>query len=189
MSAPRAGRLRIVAGELKGRRIELPPEASFRPTADRVREALFSILGTSVREARVLDAYCGSGALGFEALSRGAAHVVFVENDRRALDALHATAARLGVSPRSVVHAGPAVAALESRALAGPFDLVLADPPYGSGEPARFLPWAGRVLAPGGTVVVERDRRDATVSGGGMLVCCRTAGYGRVRLDFYRSPG
>jgi 16S rRNA (guanine966-N2)-methyltransferase len=132
--------LRVVAGELGGRRIEAPPGRLTRPTRDRVREAWFSALGDRVAGARVLDIYAGSGALGIEALSRGAAIVHFVESDRRAIAALRRNLASLGLDPRASVERGDASRVLDRLAAAGTeFDLALADPPYGTGEAARLL--------------------------------------------------
>jgi 16S rRNA (guanine966-N2)-methyltransferase len=154
-----------------------------------VREALFSILGSDVDEARVLDAYAGSGALGFEALSRGAAHAAFVEADPRAVRTLRANAAGLGVEDRCTVHAGRATELLRRGAVAGPFDLVFADPPYGAGEAGPFLALASAVLANAGLIVVERDSREEAPVGPG-LDRSRSARYGRCCLDFYRrAPG
>jgi 16S rRNA (guanine966-N2)-methyltransferase len=182
------GYLRIIAGEYRGRRIAVPPGVEVRPTADRVREALFSILGSAVRKARVLDAYAGSGALGFEALSRGAAQATFVEADRRALRTLRANAAALGVAERCTVHHGRVIDLLGRGAVAGPFDVVFADPPYEGTEAGAFLTLAASALAESGVVVVERDSRKeaAAVENLGRS---RTARYGRCCLDFYGRAG
>ena len=101
------GQLRIVAGKLKGRHIRVPRTSRVRPTADRVREALFSILGSSVVDARVMDAYSGSGALGFEALSRGARSAVFLESDGSVLRTLQENAAALDLTDRCAFRHGP----------------------------------------------------------------------------------
>jgi 16S rRNA (guanine966-N2)-methyltransferase len=185
------GRLRIVAGALKGRKIEVPARASLRPTADRVREALFNILQAHVAGARVLDAYCGTGALGFEALSRGAAQATFIDADREILDSVRSTAQDFGVADRCVFMLGAAGLLLRRRAVCGPFDLIVADPPYASGDGAEFLGLVPSVLAPGGTVVIERDRREPPpLPGPTVLGHVRTAQYGRTCLDFFRSePG
>jgi len=132
-----------------------------RPSADRVREALFARLG-DLAGARVLDLYAGSGALGIEALSRGAERAVFVERSRRVLDTLRGNVTTLGLDDRSRVL--PADAASACRRLAAEglrFELVLADPPYASGEAARALRALAEcgLVAPGGTVVVESGRR------------------------------
>jgi 16S rRNA (guanine(966)-N(2))-methyltransferase RsmD len=187
----RRGSLRIIAGELRGRRIAVPPGPAVRPTADRVREALFSILGALVPGARVLDAYSGSGALGLEALSRGARSVQFVEADRDSWRTLLDNVDRLGVRERASVLFGSVARVLRGDAAHGPFDLVLADPPYAESEAETMLPCAARLLAPGGLLVIERDARsvppDAAPFG---LERFRSASYGRARLDFYRPvPG
>jgi 16S rRNA (guanine966-N2)-methyltransferase len=129
---PRPGTLRIIAGELKGRRIRVPA-GDVRPTPDRAREALFAILGDSVHGSRVLDAFSGSGALGFEALSRGARSVLFVESDPHVLATLRENARALAVEGRCSSVRGAALETLDGPGC-GPFDLILADrtwPPGG----------------------------------------------------------
>lgn len=138
--------MRIVAGEFKGRRLRAPEGRATRPTTDRVREALFSalcsLLGPDLGEASVLDPFAGSGALGLEALSRGASSATFVDNDRRALTALKANVAELGAGARSTILAGEALAVARRQSLPGaPFSLLLLDPPYriDATEVARLL--------------------------------------------------
>ena len=135
--------LRIIAGSLGGRRIAAPRGRSTRPTREAVREAWFSALGPGVSGARVADLFAGSGALGIEALSRGAAHVTFVERGRAALATLRENLAELGLEERSEVAASEAGAFLErldvpGPGAPGPFDLALADPPYDSDWPERL---------------------------------------------------
>jgi 16S rRNA (guanine966-N2)-methyltransferase len=155
---------RIVAGTAGGRRLQVPPRGT-RPTSDRVREALFSSLVSLVDldGARVLDLYAGSGALGFEALSRGAGHAMFVESDKRAAEVLKANARSLAL-PGAVVVNRTAEAAVQAPPEA-PFDVVFADPPYAVTDEQL-----GRVLdalvtagwtAPGTVLVVERAARAA----------------------------
>jgi 16S rRNA (guanine966-N2)-methyltransferase len=149
--------MRIVAGEWGGRRLVAPRGRATRPTSDRVREALFSILGPLDGE-RVLDLFAGSGALGLEALSRGAAHATFVEHDRAALRALRDNVADLGADADVV--AGDARAFLRAAQERGAqYDLVFLDPPYraaaGLAQELSLAP----VLADGGRVVGESDRR------------------------------
>lgn len=154
---------RIIAGAAKGRRLSVPPEGT-RPTSDRVREALFSALDAALGAwagVRVLDLYAGSGALGLEAASRGAAHVTLVERDRRALVVLRANVASTALSD-VVVRAGDVTRVVTAPA-PEPYDLVLADPPYDlrATQVQQVLKDLadGGWLSPGARVVVERDRR------------------------------
>ena len=186
------GRLRIIAGELKGRRILVPPGEVVRPTPDRVREALFDILGPALSGLRVIDLYAGTGALGLEALSRGAAHATFVERDARVRATLARNAEDLGVAGRSRILAGDVESLLARRAVGGPFELVLADPPYLEAPGERLLPaLAGSgALVPGSKVVLQRHYRTPTAEAPGTgLVRHRTAAYGRTSLDFYSFSG
>jgi 16S rRNA (guanine966-N2)-methyltransferase len=148
--------VRVVAGEFRGRRLAAPRGSRTRPTADRVREALFSMLG-DVSGARVLDLYAGSGALGIEALSRGAKGAVFVERDTRAAAVIERNLASLGLSERVVRQDALGFLARAE----GTFDLVFCDPPYDSasrlaGPLAERLP----ALTPDGArIVTESDKR------------------------------
>jgi 16S rRNA (guanine966-N2)-methyltransferase len=129
--------MRIIAGRWRGHPIQAPPGAGTRPTADRVREAWASMMQPVVVDARVLDLFAGSGGLGLEALSRGARHTTFVERAGPALRTLKDNVRRLGAEDLTTIIRGDAmkyVAALDPAA----FDLVLADPPYGSGEAAAL---------------------------------------------------
>lgn len=130
--------MRIVAGEFGGRRLSRPKDARVRPTADRVREAWMSILADAIPGARVLDLYAGSGALGLEALSRGAASATFVELNPPSLQALTANVAALGVADRATVHRGDALRYVEALS-PGAFDVALADPPYARDDAARLV--------------------------------------------------
>lgn len=155
--------MRVIAGRLGGRRLQAPKgKATTRPTSDRVKEALFSTLG-DLHGAVVLDLFAGTGALGIEALSRGAARAVFVERDRAAVAAIRANLAALELDgSRAELRVGDARGALRAAREAGEtYDLVFVDPPYDharewAGELAELLP---AVLGPGARVVVESDRR------------------------------
>jgi len=125
--------LRIIAGEFKGRRLRAPAGRTVRPTGDRVKEAWFSILQQSIPEARVLDLFAGSGALGFEALSRGAVTVDFVESHKASLAAIRDNAATLQADARVTIHRSDAMRFAE-RLQAGSYDVALADPPYASSD-------------------------------------------------------
>ena len=130
--------MRIIAGRLGGRTIASPADTRVRPTADRVREAWFSILASEVPGATVLDLFAGSGALGLEALSRGAGHVTFVELRRESLRALRANIATLGVADHTVVRRADALRFVTKLAPSA-FDIAFADPPYGTGQAERLL--------------------------------------------------
>ena len=130
--------LRIIAGEFKGRRLKTPGGRTVRPTGDRVKEAWFSILQQSIPEARVLDLFAGSGALGFEALSRGAMAVDFVENHMASLAAIRDNAATLKVEDRVTIHRMDAVRFAE-RLQPAQYDLAFADPPYASEDAAQLV--------------------------------------------------
>lgn len=148
--------MRVVAGRYKGRRLKAPKGSATRPTSDRVREALFSVLGT-LDGARVLDLFAGSGALGIEALSRGAATATFVDDDPKAVEAIRQNLSAIGVD--ADVRRCDALAFL--RAGGGPYDVVFIDPPYSSAprlgdDLDQFLP---AVLATDAAIVTESDKR------------------------------
>src|SRR5918995_667670 len=124
--------LRIIAGTLKGRRLDVPDWPGLRPTSDRLRETLFNVLSPRIAGARFLDAYAGTGAVGIEALSRGAAHVTFVEQDRRAQRLIEETPARGGVNGRYIIPGGGFGGAGPRRATL--FKFFFWTPPYGAAE-------------------------------------------------------
>lgn len=187
--------MRVIAGRLGGRRLVAPRGAETRPTTDRVREALFSALG-DVSGAAVCDLYAGTGALGIEALSRGAARAVFVESGRAALAALRENLASLDLGQVAQVIPVPVERALDRLAqLMGdaPFDLVLMDPPWAALAAAATA--AGRLaslglLAPHGRLVLEHARRDAAPAIPGLsLDSTRTYGDTAVSLYVRAEPG
>ena len=175
--------MRIIAGQFRGRQLQAPPGSATRPTGDRVREALFSMLVSrlgSFDDLRVADLYAGSGALGLEALSRGAAEAVFVETDPKAQAAIKTNAAKLGVTDRIRVLGGSALALPRSE----PFDLILADPPYANGSGTalvRAVTQAGW-LAPGGWLSIETEQRDAVDPGDLSPEADREIGKARITL-------
>ena len=176
--------LRIIAGELGGRRLEGPGRGSgMRPTTERVREAVFSILG-SVEGARVLDLFCGTGALGLEALSRGAAEATLVDAEP---DGARENVARLAVGDRAQVMGSDAVDFLD-RAPKGAFDLVLCDPPYGLPEPisSHLDPLIRRALAPEGRVMLESSPKQPL---GIELPLVRERTYGDTLVRVYAKGG
>lgn len=153
--------MRIISGRLKGRRLPSPTWSGLRPTSDRLRETLFNILGDTVAGAIVLDGCAGTGALGIEALSRGAAGVTFIDRDVRAVALIEANLERCGVAALGKVVRGTLPGALDWLDAAIAFDLVLLDPPYEYDDRAAgaILSAAGRRTAAAGQVVVERTRR------------------------------
>lgn len=184
--------MRIIAGELKGRRLLAPTWPGLRPTSDRLRETLFAILGGAVRDAAVLDGFAGSGAIGLEALSRGAASVTFVENDRRAASLIKANVERCGVSSRGRIIQGTLPGALGRTSDPAVFDLVLLDPPYefDDGTISAILSALIRRTTPGGLLVMERPSRrralEVEATGSSALGHTRRVRAGDSALDFYR---
>lgn len=179
--------MRIIAGEWRGRPLDAPPGQATRPTADRVRETLFSMLLSrlgSFEEFAVADLFAGSGALGLEALSRGAARATFVERDSASVGTIRRNAERLGATTRVQILGGSALALPRS----DPFDLILADPPYaaGSGSAAIAAVAAADWLAPGGWMSVETERRDEVAPGSYLIDTARNVG--RARLTLLRRP-
>jgi 16S rRNA (guanine(966)-N(2))-methyltransferase RsmD len=149
--------VRVIAGEFKGRRLKTPTWDGVRPTSDKLRETLFNVLGARVAGARVLDGYAGTGAVGLEALSRGASHATFVENDRRAAALIEENARMCGLEGGYTIACADF---LSSRSrVAGPFDLILLDPPYDAEHVREALERAAHLLSPDGLVVLERATR------------------------------
>jgi len=172
--------VRIIAGEKKGHRIAAPRGVTTRPTSDFVRETAFNLIGP-VDGAAVLDVFAGSGALGLEALSRGAAHATFVDSDREACRTINANLEKLKL--HAVVLCQDAV-----RALAGErrtYDLVLCDPPYDYAGLGRLGPHLRRVLAPDGLLVYQTDARTEPQIEG--LAVRTSRKYGSTRLTLFET--
>jgi 16S rRNA (guanine966-N2)-methyltransferase len=185
--------IKISGGELRGRNHKPPPGLATRPTSAKVREALFAILGARVIQARAADLFAGSGALGLEALSRGAAWCLFVDQAPAVLKLLGQNVAALGLVGRAKVLGADLAAANAGRRLAqeGPFDLLLADPPYGRGLVAVTTALAasaagaagGGLLAREGWLVIEHSPRERPEAPPGLtLGDCRA--YGQTELSF-----
>jgi 16S rRNA (guanine966-N2)-methyltransferase len=152
--------MRVVGGELRGRTLRAVPGRSTRPTADRVRQSLFDLLGQRCDGLRVLDLYAGTGALSLEAISRGAVHATLVERDAKAAEIIQRNVDELGCAGRCAVLREEVARALPR--LAGPFDLVFSDPPYALRAAQETLESLARpqLVARDGRVVLERDRRE-----------------------------
>jgi len=177
--------MRIIAGTLKGRRLETPTWEGLRPSSDKLRETLFNVLAPRMDGARFLDGFAGTGAVGFEALSRGAKHVTFIERDPRACRLIEENARRCGVAGGYTILRGGVVETARREAL-GPFDLVFLDPPYGKPGLDEAL-HAGEALMAGDTLlIIEHARRDQAPASRGALQRTRTLHSGDSALAFYR---
>lgn len=178
--------MRVSGGELRSRIIPAPSGNAVRPTPGRVKEALFSIVGERIAGARVLDLFAGTGAIGFEALSRGAQHVTFVELHKPTAAVIRETAERFGVSSRITVGCAPAEKAVGR--IAGRFDFVYADPPYGLPPPhLTFSTLRTRGAVDGETVVVYERRSDGSPFASPGFETVREARYGDVTLQFLKA--
>ena len=172
--------MRIIAGEWRGRAIEAPAGRETRPTSDRAREGLFSMLQSrigSFEGLQVADLFAGTGALGLEALSRGAGHCVFVEKERAAIEAIRRNVARLGAESRADVRAQ----SIDHVALP-PCDLLLMDPPYGKGLAQRGLDRAPEWLAPGGWIALETHGDELAPPDGLIVEAERRFGKAKILL-------
>lgn len=179
--------LRITGGVHRGRRLRLPRSAQLRPTADRVRSAVFSILGAqALREAQVLDLYAGSGVLGLEALSRGAAYALFIEADARRCRSIREALATLALTARGSVRNGRVERVLDT--LAGKYGLVFADPPYAQSDwqPLMRRLNRGGLLANDAIVVAEHRRETALADEYGALALLTRRQYGDTAISIYR---
>ena len=179
--------MRIIGGRLKGRRLARV-KGQIRPTADRVREAIFNILGPDVNDTQVLDLFAGTGALGIEALSRGARNAVFVENHPSALQVLQRNLAQCGLTEVCRVLPLPASKALTRLAASGErFSLIFLDPPYGYGIPDTLLPVLAQknLLAPNGRIIVEHSRLEDLAAAYQNLVRHDQRRYGATLVSFY----
>ncbi|MEQ1573542.1 MAG: 16S rRNA (guanine(966)-N(2))-methyltransferase RsmD [Vicinamibacterales bacterium] len=151
--------MRIIAGTLKGRRLKTPSWRGLRPTSDKLRETLFNILAPRIAGMRVLDAFAGTGAVGIEAISRGAGAVTFVERDRRAVALIEANLASCGLQQRYTIDCGDVLAALRRMPPGAGFDVILLDPPYDFDNMTGLLDAVAARLAPNGRLVLERATR------------------------------
>lgn len=184
--------MRIIAGLLRSRTLEAPPGLATRPTSDRLRETLFNVLAPRIEGAVFLDLYAGSGAVGMEALSRGAAQVTFVERAPAALKVLRGNLTRLGITAGFHIQPGSVAAYLRKArtAPAADFDLVFLDPPYDAAEEyAATLGLLGGaaagLLAPGALVIAEHRRKERLDERYGNLLRTRLLEQGDASLSFY----
>ena len=179
----RSWTMRVIAGSCKGRRIAPPRWDGLRPSSDRLRETLFNILGDAVIGRRVMDGCAGTGAMGIEALSRGAAHVVFVDVDQRSVSLIRRNVVTCGLLGRCVIVEG-ALPKVFDQFAQDLFDLILLDPPYGANTIGGMLAGALSCLEKQGIMVLERTRKQE-INTSPMLEMRRSVRVGNSVLDFF----
>ena len=175
----------MIAGLLGGRRLSTPSWASLRPTSDRLRETLFDVLGDVVSGARIVDGYAGTGAVGLEALSRGAVHVTFIDSDARAARLIAENLRRCGVERGYTILRGP-IRRVWRRVRSDVIDLVFLDPPYDVADVDVLLETVAPGVTPGGLIIVEHSRRRSVPEQVGVAERERTVTAGDSALTFYR---
>ena len=184
--------MRVLAGALKGRRLETPRGSTTRPTADHVRIALMDTLTPRLPGARLLDLFAGAGGVGLEALSRGAAQATFVEREARAIGALRANVTALGVTVQARVERADVRAALERLAREGArFDIVFLDPPYEDDAVTSTLERLGALplVVSDGVVIAQHRTKRPPPAENGRLTAFRTRRFGETTLTFFRAGG
>ena len=181
--------MRIISGQKRGTRLIAPPGLHTRPTGDRVKENIFNVIQFAIADCNVLDAFAGSGALGIEALSRGARKAVFVENDGRAARVVAQNVQKAGFEETATLIRGDIVRWLSSYR-GEPFDLVFLDPPYGLGlEKAVIrLLTERRLVCPGGRIIVERSAEGDCSGLEELIILTKQATYGNTKVCFYAVP-
>jgi 16S rRNA (guanine(966)-N(2))-methyltransferase RsmD len=180
--------MRIIAGSHRGRRLSGPQGIALRPTSDKVREALFSIIGTQVSGGRFLDLYAGTGAVGIEALSRGAAAVTFVESDPKAVQLLQRNLQACQLVDRAQIRVGQTAAFLDRKDWwGGPYDILFADPPYAALDELEILihAWRPGLLSKHAAVIIEQDSRTTLPASIDHAVLVRRYVYGDTALYLY----
>lgn len=176
--------MRVIAGTLKGRRLDPPTWDGLRPTSDKLRETLFNILAPRIAGSRVLDGYAGTGALGIEAVSRAAAQVIFVDQDRRACALIRHNLERCGITEGYAIIQTTVLQAIERLRGEPAFDVILLDPPYAT-DIQDALQHVGEIVKPDGVVVLEHARKSESPVAPGRLVRTREVRSGDSALTFY----
>jgi 16S rRNA (guanine(966)-N(2))-methyltransferase RsmD len=177
--------MRVTGGIGRGRRLKVPSGSRVRPTSDKVKQALFNILGERVADALFLDLYTGAGGIGIEALSRGARKVVFVDSSRESLEVVKHNLEQTAFVDRSQTSLSRAETFLKRQS--GPYDIVFLDPPYAEElQPLLELVAASGVVKPDGIVIAEHFRKQSSPANAGRLSLYREARYGDTVLAFYK---
>ena len=187
--------MRVIAGKYKGRKLNSPDDNNVRPTTDKAKEALFSILTNEIYGARVLDLFAGTGGLGIEALSRGASYCLFADASRKSLDLIKSNIAHCAIEEPTRVAAGDYTKVLRNTArriedgLEEPFDIILLDPPYDAGytQKAFELIAEGGILADGGTIVAEHRKHEELPEVLHGFTRTKERRYGVVKLSIYNN--
>jgi len=180
--------MRVIAGSHRGRRLSGPQGTALRPTSDKVRGAIFSTLGTQVLGGRFLDLYAGTGAVGIEALSRGASAVTFVESDPMAVQLLQKNLRTCQLLDRVQVHVGQAAAFLNQKDWwGGPYDILFADPPYAASDELDIVihAWRPGLLSEHATIMIEQDSRTELPASINHAALVRRYVYGDTALNLY----
>jgi len=185
--------MRVIAGSHRGRRLSGPRGTTLRPTSDKVREALFSILGTRIPGSRFLDLYAGTGAVGIEALSRGATIATFVESDPKAVQIMRKNLTACGMLDQAVVRVGPTQTFLrQPQSCDGPYDVLFADPPYADGDAVELVlgSWNLGLMSSEALMIIEQDARARMPAETDCARLMRRYDYGDTALFLYRqAPG
>lgn len=176
--------MRVITGSAKGRKLKTLSGEDVRPTTDRVKEALFSIIQFETEGRRVLDLFAGSGQLGIEALSRGASSAVFVDASRDSIEVVRDNLNTVKLAQSAQVLQMDSLAFLAGQC--GPFDIALLDPPYGAGLLHKALPMAARRMAPGGVIICESAAKEELPEQAEDFRLVRRYPYGRISLAVYR---
>jgi len=176
--------MRVITGTARGRRLEAPPGLNTRPTAARVKEAVFSIIQFEVEGARVLDLFAGSGQMGIEALSRGAQACAFVDSAKACHEIIRENLRRAGLSDKGRVVGTDALSYLQTQR--GPFDIVFLDPPYTEGGFPKLLAALAPQMSESGVVLCETARADELPQTAGTLSKHREYRYGKTKVTVYR---
>ena len=179
--------MRVITGTARGRRLKTLEGNDVRPTTDRVKEAVFSVIQFDIEGRRILDLFAGSGQMGIEALSRGASEAVFVDSSPDSVAVVRENLRTCGLNGAAVVVQGDALSFLSPRAGRREFDYAFLDPPYGRGILQSVLPSVASVVKPGGAVICECPADEELPAAAGGFVIDRQYRYGRIKVTFYRT--
>lgn len=180
--------MRVITGTARGRRLMTLEGNDVRPTTDRVKEAVFSVIQFDIEGRRILDLFAGSGQMGIEALSRGACEAVLVDNSPRSVAVVRENLRTCGMTKAAVVVQGDALSYLTPRAGRQEFDYAFLDPPYGRGILQSVLPAVASVMKPGGAIICESPAEEELPPSAGRFTVDRQYRYGKIMITFYREP-